>query len=481
MKFLKLSLAASVALGAFSTASFAQPLEEAIKGVDVSGFLRYRYNDDRYDNQNNVDNDAGPTPAAKGNATHRWRAQADFKTPTVNAVALNLGVYYNNERQNVNHGKNGAVTDANGNTVLPAGLGNGLGAGKDGDFGVSVYNATITPDSTATTVILGKQRLGTPLTDALDDRGTGILALNSDIPGLTLAAGAFDSWSLDDMFQGYNGNETSVDKPLYVLAAIYNTDTAIGNFGAQVWGFYVDSLVDSAIFAELGWKYSFLNATLQYAMLTLNDDAESLTAGLYGKINPNDPNSAANAATDNDLLSFQIGANFKEYNLPLDIKLGYITNFQDGIAVSFDDEGTFAKAGKLWWQNNATGVSIGLGATLLNGNYQAKAGDEQEISVMYGTLGYGFLEDRLNIGIEGVFGENEVTRLPAGQTDGGVIYKKTKFTEITPVVSWQHNKNLKISAFYAMLSTELETENGVASSKPDEDRNRARVEVKYSF
>ena len=52
MKFLKLSLAASVALGALSTASFAQPLEEAIKGIDVSGYLRYRYNDDRYDNGN---------------------------------------------------------------------------------------------------------------------------------------------------------------------------------------------------------------------------------------------------------------------------------------------------------------------------------------------------------------------------------------------------------------------------------------------
>ena len=50
MKFLKISLAASLALGALSTASFAQPLEEAIKGVDVSGYLRYRYTDDRYDN-----------------------------------------------------------------------------------------------------------------------------------------------------------------------------------------------------------------------------------------------------------------------------------------------------------------------------------------------------------------------------------------------------------------------------------------------
>ncbi|WP_416861629.1 major outer membrane protein, partial [Helicobacter ganmani] len=177
MKFLKLSLAASVALGAFSTASFAQPLEDAIKGIDVSGYLRYRYNDDRYDangfNKDSVEN---------SNATHRWKAVADFKAPVADNVAFNLGILYNNESNNVNHG----------NTY--PGQGSGLGSGKDGSFGVSTFNAVITPDSTATTVIIGKQRLATPVTNAGDDdRGTGILALNSDLEGFTFAAGAFDS------------------------------------------------------------------------------------------------------------------------------------------------------------------------------------------------------------------------------------------------------------------------------------------------
>ena len=42
MKLAKISLAALVALGAFSTLN-ATPLEEAIKDVDFSGFARYRY------------------------------------------------------------------------------------------------------------------------------------------------------------------------------------------------------------------------------------------------------------------------------------------------------------------------------------------------------------------------------------------------------------------------------------------------------
>lgn len=42
MKLVKLSLVAALAAGAFSVAN-ATPLEEAIKDIDVSGVLRYRY------------------------------------------------------------------------------------------------------------------------------------------------------------------------------------------------------------------------------------------------------------------------------------------------------------------------------------------------------------------------------------------------------------------------------------------------------
>ncbi|TLD83760.1 major outer membrane protein, partial [Helicobacter sp. MIT 05-5294] len=227
MKFLKLSLAASVALGALSTASFAQPLEDAIKGIDVSGYLRYRFNSDYYDNGNNNSNHKD---------THRWKAVADFKAPVADNVAFNFGVLYNNEN-NVTFGTGGT--------------GSGLGSGKDGSFGVSTFNAVITPDSTATTVIIGKQRLATPVTNAGDDdRGTGILILNSDLENATFAAAAFDSWSIDDLggqWQGYNsgGNDgTSVTKPLYALAGIYNFDTDYGTFGAQLWGFYIQDAVD---------------------------------------------------------------------------------------------------------------------------------------------------------------------------------------------------------------------------------------------
>ncbi|CAM2852071.1 major outer membrane protein [Helicobacter burdigaliensis] len=49
MKLLQKSLAYSVLASCFSTLAFSQPLEEAIKDIEVSGYLRYRYIDDRYD------------------------------------------------------------------------------------------------------------------------------------------------------------------------------------------------------------------------------------------------------------------------------------------------------------------------------------------------------------------------------------------------------------------------------------------------
>ncbi|WP_304421515.1 major outer membrane protein [Helicobacter rodentium] len=481
MKFLKLSLAASVALGAFSTASFAQPLEEAIRGIDVSGYLRYRYNDDRYSDagfdKNQSDSLDGKT---KSNATHRWKAVADFKTPVVNNIGLNFGILYNNESNNVNHG-NGAY-DSNGN--FHKGLSSGSGSGKDGSFGVSTFYATIAPDSTATTILIGKQRLATPVTNAGDDdRGTGILALNSDLEGFTFAAGAFDSWSIDDVHQGYNsGNNDgiSVTKPLYVLAGIYGVDTAYGRFGGQLWGFYIQDAVDALGVGELTWDGSTFNAALQYAIAKLDNSKDSILGVLHtgNVVAPY----RANIAEANDLFVFNVGADFaQDFGVPLDVKLGYVTNFQDGTAVTLNDDGTIFKyAGAIWWQNNATGVST----SALLGRGVGGFGTEQDLSVFYGAIGYRMVDERLRIGLDYVWGNSEVKR------NGSPNKEDIDFQEITPRFSWKHNANLTISGYYAYLMTDKpdylvrragdETLKGV-NTKTDEDRQRVRLEVKYSF
>lgn len=483
MKFLKLSLAASVALGALSTASFAQPLEEAIKGIDVSGYLRYRYTDDRYDNGNgNVNN---------SNARHQWRAVADFKTPVVNNIALNFGVWYNNDDQNVNHGKG-----ANDGTTPGGFTGGGLGSGSDGSFGVREFYATITPDSTATTIKIGKQLLDTPVTNAYDgDRGTGILALNSDIPNLTLAAAAFDSWSINELNvsdrypNGHpqagqvipgsytNSSELSVDKPLYALAGIYGVDTNYGRFGGQLWGFYIDDAVDALVFGELSWQGSLLRAKLQYTYAALNNDADSVFATLHGNPligvdnttgKPMYNTRKANIAESNDMFVIDLGADFRnDFQLPLNITLGYMMNFADGTAVSLEDEGSnVSRKGKIWWQNAGTGIST----SALRGYGNMGFGTEQDVNVFYAGVDYSFLDERLNVGLEFAWGENDVSNAR------GHRIEKVEFTEITPTISWQHSKQLKLSTFYAFLNNSYDTK-----GKEDQDRNRFRVEAKYSF
>ena len=42
---IKMSLVAAVAVAGLSSTAAATPLEEAIKGVDISGSIVYRYND----------------------------------------------------------------------------------------------------------------------------------------------------------------------------------------------------------------------------------------------------------------------------------------------------------------------------------------------------------------------------------------------------------------------------------------------------
>ena len=449
MKFLKLSLAASVALGAFSTASFAQPLEDAIKGIDVSGYLRYRYNSDYYDNGGNNNSNS--------NNTHRWKAVADFKAPVADNVAFNFGVLYNNEQNNVQG---------------TGGLGSGFGSGKDGSFGVSTFNAVITPDSTATTVIIGKQRLATPVTNAGDDdRGTGILVLNSDLEGFTFAAGAFDSWAIDDIQKGYTsgGNDGgSVTKPLYALAGIYGVDTDYGHFGAQLWGFYIQDAVDALGFGELSWNNATFDIALQYAIASLNNDADSVLGALHGSPAPGSL-TKSNIAEANDLFVLNLGANFaQEYDVPLDVKLGWVTNFQDGTAVTLNDDGTaFKYTGAIWWQNAATGIST----SALLGTGVHGFGTEQEVSVFYGAIGYTMVDNRLRIGLDYVWGNNEIT-------SGNATLYDIDFQEITPRISWKHNKNLTISGYYAYLMTDGPNP---VSGNEDQDRARARVEVKYSF
>ncbi|EAH4938697.1 major outer membrane protein [Campylobacter jejuni] len=262
MKLVKLSLVAALAAGAFSAAN-ATPLEEAIKDVDVSGVLRYRYDTGNFDknfvNNSNLNNNK---------QDHKYRAQVNFSA----AIADNFKAFIQFDYNAVDGG---------------TGVNNEKNAEK-GLFVRQLY-LTYTNEDVATSVIAGKQQLNLIWTDnAIDGLvGTGVKVVNNSIDGLTLAAFAADSFMAAEQGADLLGHSTTsttqVTAPfkvevgnLYGAAAVGSYDLAGGQFNPQLWLAYWDQV---AFFYAVDAAYSTtifdgINWTLEGAYLGNSLDSE---------------------------------------------------------------------------------------------------------------------------------------------------------------------------------------------------------------
>ncbi|HEF2226627.1 TPA: group 1 major outer membrane porin protein PorA [Campylobacter jejuni] len=263
MKLVKLSLVAALAAGAFSAAN-ATPLEEAIKDVDVSGVLRYRYDTGNFDknfvNNSNLNN---------SKQDHKYRAQVNFSA----AIADNFKAFVQFD-YNAADGGYGA---------------NGIKNDQKGLFVRQLY-LTYTNEDVATSVIAGKQQLNTIWTDNGVDGlvGTGIKVVNNSIDGLTLAAFAVDSFMAEEQGTDLLGQSTISTTQnaapfqadslgnLYGAAAVGSYDLAGGQFNPQLWLAYWDQV---AFFYAVDAAYSTtifdgINWTLEGAYLGNSLDSE---------------------------------------------------------------------------------------------------------------------------------------------------------------------------------------------------------------
>ncbi|EOJ1572472.1 group 1 major outer membrane porin protein PorA [Campylobacter jejuni] len=263
MKLVKLSLVAALAAGAFSAAN-ATPLEEAIKDVDVSGVLRYRYDTGNFDknfvNNSNLNNNK---------QDHNYRAQVNFSA----AIADNFKAFvqFDYNAADDGYGANGIKND------------------QKGLFVRQLY-LTYTNEDVATSVIAGKQQLNLIWTDnAIDGLvGTGVKVVNNSIDGLTLAAFAVDSFMAAEqgaeLLGHSNVSTTSNQAPfkvdslgnLYGAAAVGSYDLAGGQFNPQLWLAYWDQV---AFFYAVDAAYSTtifdgINWTLEGAYLGNSLDSE---------------------------------------------------------------------------------------------------------------------------------------------------------------------------------------------------------------
>ncbi|EGK8182018.1 major outer membrane protein [Campylobacter coli] len=267
MKLVKLSLVAALAAGAFSVAN-ATPLGEAIKDIDVSGVLRYRYESGRF----GKDNVGFTNSNDSSNQNHQYRAQLNFS----GAIADNFKAFVQLDYNAADSGYGVNTRDNLTNSSITT--------GDDASLHVRQLYLTYTDENVATSVILGKQQLNTIWTDnAIDGLvGTGVKVVNNSIDGLTLAAFAVDSYNADEQ-SGDLGTVLDFSDNLYGAAAIGSYEVFNGQLNPQLWLAY---MTDNAFFYALDAAYNTtifdgVNWTLEGAYLgnSLDNELKDLGNG----------------------------------------------------------------------------------------------------------------------------------------------------------------------------------------------------------
>ncbi|EAI5425062.1 major outer membrane protein [Campylobacter jejuni] len=420
MKLVKLSLVAALAAGAFSAAN-ATPLEEAIKDVDVSGVLRYRYDTGNFDknfvNNSNLNNNK---------QDHKYRAQVNFSA----AIADNFKAFIQFDYNAVDGG---------------TGVDNVTNAEK-GLFVRQLY-LTYTNEDVATSVIAGKQQLNLIWTDnAIDGLvGTGIKVVNNSIDGLTLAAFAADSFMAAEQgadLLGTTSNQApfKVDSVgnLYGAAAVGSYDLAGGQFNPQLWLAYWDQV---AFFYAVDAAYSTtifdgINWTLEGAYL-----GNSLDSELDDKTHAN-----------GNLFALKGSIEVNGW----DASLGglYYGDKEKASTVVIEDQGNLG--------------SLLAGEEIFYTTGSRLNGDTGRNIFGYVTGGYTFNET-VRVGADFVYGGTK-TEAAANHLGGG------KKLEAVARVDYKYSPKLNFSAFYSYVNLDQ----GVNTNE-SADHSTVRLQALYKF
>ncbi|HEB8330495.1 TPA: group 2 major outer membrane porin protein PorA [Campylobacter jejuni] len=416
MKLVKLSLVAALAAGAFSAAN-ATPLEEAIKDIDVSGVLRYRYE------SSNPWSNANFGSGISGKQDHKYRAQVNFS----GAISDNFKAFV---QFDYNSQDGGYGTDSISNT--------------SDTLTVRQLYLTYTNEDVATSVIAGKQQLNTIWTDnAIDGLvGTGVKVVNNSIDGLTLAAFAMDSFNeasdttvtiTQDSNQKITGVQFNRGNPkgdsdvsgaldwsknIYGAAAIGSYDIAGGQFNPQLWLAYMS---DNAFLYALDAAYS----------TTIFDGINWTIEGAYlGNSVDNKLKDRLDAANGNFFaLRGTVEVNGWDASLG-----GLYYGKKDKITVTtIEDQGNLGSllAGEEIFYTRGSNLNGDLGRNIFG----------------YVTGGYTFNE-AVRVGADFVY----------GGTKTNIIGQGGKKLEAVARVDYKYSPKLNFSAFYSYVNVDTDPE-----------------------
>ncbi|EHP5741934.1 group 2 major outer membrane porin protein PorA [Campylobacter jejuni] len=416
MKLVKLSLVAALAAGAFSAAN-ATPLEEAIKDVDVSGVLRYRYD------SSNPWSNANFGSGISGKQDHKYRAQVNFS----GAISDNFKAFV---QFDYNSQDGGYGTDSISNT--------------SDTLTVHQLYLTYTNEDVATSVIAGKQQLNTIWTDNGVDGlvGTGIKVVNNSIDGLTLAAFAMDSFNeasdttvtiTQDSNQKITGVQFNRGNPkgdgdvsgaldwsknIYGAAAIGSYDITGGQFNPQLWLAYMS---DNAFLYALDAAYS----------TTIFDGINWTIEGAYlGNSVDNKLKDRLDAANGNFFaLRGTVEVNGWDASLG-----GLYYGKKDKVTLTtIEDQGNLGSllAGEEIFYTNGSNLNGDIGRNIFG----------------YVTAGYTFNET-VRVGADFVY----------GGTKTNIIGQGGKKLEAVARVDYKYSPKLNFSAFYSYVNVDTDPE-----------------------
>ncbi|EDF9108761.1 TPA: major outer membrane protein [Campylobacter jejuni] len=449
MKLVKLSLVAALAAGAFSAAN-ATPVEEAIKDIDVSGVLRYRYDTGTFGKDK-----VGFTDASNNSKQmHKYRAQINFS----GAIADNFKAFVQFDYNAQDGGYGYYFPDqtkpdhANSNEI-----------NAQDPLTVRQLYLTYTNEDVATSVIAGKQQLNTIWTDNGIDGlvGTGVKVVNNSIDGLTLAAFAVDSFNTaeqdsdlakSDDFGGKlaeSGSKYLLDfKNIYGAAAIGSYDIAGGQFNPQLWLAYMS---DNAFLYALDLAYNTtifdgINWTIEGAYLGNSVD-NKLKDRFHDATDPE--SSAANG-------NFFALRGTVEVN-GWDASLGglYYGKKDKATVTVIEDQGNIG--------------SLLAGEEIFYTEGSRLNGDVGQNIFGYVTAGYTFNET-VRVGADFVYGGTKTDKEVRPDFVGG------KKLEAVARVDYKYSPKLNFSAFYSYVNVDQDT-----GSKDKGDHNTVRLQALYKF
>ena len=203
----KLSLAALVAMGSMSVASAATPLEQAIKNVSLSGFLRLRFYNEQPKDSNQYD---------------RWRTNGVliFNVPVAENISF---VMRNSVESNVYTDEDSITNEA---TSIDTGIVNNLLFAK---YSNGPVNAIIGKIPVATSV--------TSADPATPGHGAGVIATYTVNENFTVGAAFVDALKNPGDNSGLG---VKVGNDIYAAVALFNVGPVKGN----VWYYNVTNAVD---------------------------------------------------------------------------------------------------------------------------------------------------------------------------------------------------------------------------------------------